>query len=117
MKKLLSLLLLFMYDANAQLRHYQDDNFAGYGSGGAIIVSIIVVLVLIFGGSAGRWGVFSIVSLFALPTGLAFIGNNIFPDPKIGGEASLAGIIGFFLGLYLWPKLLKFLENKNSSKE
>ncbi len=106
-----------MSNAYAQLRHYQDDSFAGYGSGGLVILSIIVVLVLIYGGSAGRWGVFCIVSLVALPSGLAFLGNNIFPDPKIGGEASLAGIIGFFLGLYLWPKLLKFFENKNSSEK
>ena len=116
MKNLLPLFLLFMHDANAQLRQYQDDSFAGYGSGGAIIVSIIVVLVLIFGGSAGRWGVFCIFSLFALPTGLALLGNNILPTPNIGGDLSLAGLIGFLLGLYLWPKLLKFLENKNSSE-
>jgi hypothetical protein len=117
MKKLLPLLLLFMHDANAQLRHYQDDNFAGYGSGGAIIVSIIVVLVLIFGGSGGRWGVFCLVSLFALPTGLALLGNNILPTPNIVGDLSLAGFIGIFLGLYLWPKLLNFFENKDSKDE
>jgi len=106
-----------MHDANAQLRQYQDDSFAGYGSGGAIIVSIIVVLVLIFGGSAGRWGVFCIFSLFALPTGLALLGNNILPTPNIGGDLSLSGLIGFFLGLYLWPKLLNFFENKDSKDE
>jgi hypothetical protein len=44
------------------------------------------------------------------------LGNNILPTPNIGGDLSLAGLIGFFLGLYLWPKLLKFLENKNSSE-
>lgn len=114
MKKILSLLFLFMHDANAQLRQYQDDNFAGYGSGGLIIVSIIVILVLIFGGKGGRWGVFCIFSLLALPTGLALLGNNIFPDPKIVGELSVVGGIGFFLGLYLWPKLLKLLEKNDS---
>lgn len=120
MKKLIYLLFVYMYDAYAQLRQHQDDSFGGYsgsGTGGAIIVSVIVILVLIFGGSSGRWGVFCIFSLFALPSGLAFLGNTLLPDPKIGGELSLAGLVGIFLGLYLWPKLLKVIENMNSSEK
>jgi hypothetical protein len=112
MKKLLPLLLLFMHDANAQLRHYQDDNFAGYGSGGAIIVSIIVVLVLIFGGSGGRRGVIFLFSLFAFPAGFSWLGNNFFPEPKIGGDLSVVGGIGIFFGLYFWLKFWNFMDKQ-----
>ena len=112
MKNLLPLFLLFMHDANAQLRHYQDDSFAGYGSGGVIIVSIIVMLVLIFGGSGGRWGVVFLFSIFAFPAGFSWLGNNIFPEPKIGGDLSIAGGIGFFLGLYVWLKFWNFMDKK-----
>jgi len=116
MKNLLLLVLLYINDVNAQLRQYQDDGFAGYGSGGAIIVSIIVILVLIFGGTGGRMGILSIFLLFGLPAGLAFLGNNILPTPKIGGELSLAGLIGFFLGLFLWPKLMSLFDKMGSSE-
>jgi hypothetical protein len=115
MKNILLLILLYINDVNAQLRQYQDDGYAGsgYGSGGLVIVSIIVLFVLIFGGKGGRFAVFSIFLLFALPAGLGVLGNNIFPTPKIGGESSLAGVIGAFLGLYLWYKLMFMLDKKS----
>ena len=106
MKNLLLLLILTSSNAYAQLRQYQDDSFAGYGSGGAIIVSIIIILVLIFGGSGGRQTIITLFCLCAFPLGFGWLGNTLIPEPKIGGsEASVGGMIFFFLGLYVWLKI------------
>jgi len=107
MKNLFLLLILTSSNAYAQLRQYQDDSFAGYGgSGGAIIVSIIIILVLIFGGSGGRQTIITLFCLCAFPLGFGWLGNTLIPEPKIGGsEASVGGMIFFFLGLYVWLKI------------
>jgi hypothetical protein len=113
MKTIPLLSLLFINDVNAQLRQYQDD---GYGGGGLVIALLIVAfvfIVLIKGGKGGRFAVLSIFLLFVFPAGLAVLGNNIFPTPKIVGESSLAGVIGLFLGLYLWYKLMFMLDKKS----
>jgi hypothetical protein len=116
MKNLLLLLILFTCNVNAQLRQQQDDGFAGItgsSNGGLVIVALIVILVLIFGGSGGRSVVLFFTMIFGLPLGFALLGNNIFPEPKLGGDLSLAGFIGFFLGLYLFYKSFDWFEKKD----
>jgi hypothetical protein len=88
--------------ANAQLRQYQDDNFAGGTGDGGLILGIIVVLVLIFGGSGGRKAVISIGGLFVLPGALGWLGNNMF--------GLIGMLVGFFFGLFIWYKLMNLSD-------
>lgn len=114
MKNLLLLLILTSSNTYAQLRIYQDDNVGGGGSeiGAIFIVVVISLLLLIFGGDGGRSILVTFYSLVGFPVGLALLGNEIFPHPKIGGDMSVAGLIGIFLGLYLWLKFLNWIERK-----
>ncbi len=103
MKNLLLILLTSISTAsNAQLRQYQDDNFAGGIGDGGLILGIIAVLVLIFGGSGGRRAVISIFGLFVLPGILDWFGNTMF--------GLFGGLLGFFLGLFVWYKLMNLSD-------
>ncbi len=102
-KFLISIIFIFSSSlTNAQLRQYQDDNFAGGIGDGGLILGIIIALVLIFGGSGGRRAVISICGLFILPGALGWLGNNMF--------GMLGGLLGFFLGPYAWYKLMNLSD-------
>jgi hypothetical protein len=100
---LISVFLIFFSSlVNAQLRQYQDDNFAGGIGDGGLILGIIIVLVLIFGGSGARRAVLSICGLFALPGAIGWLGNNMF--------GLIGALLGFFLGLFIWYNLMKLTD-------
>ena len=106
MKNLLLFLILTSSNAYAQLRQYQDDSFGGGGAAFAVFAVLIAILVFMFGGSGGRHTIVILFCLGAFPLGFGWLGNILFPEPKIGGsEGSYGGMIFFLLGLYVWLKI------------